>query len=86
MRAQRLFRLAVGLRRIIDEMHRPAMHDAAKFAAGRLLGPALHGAEIVRDDVAKADTPAPNRVVSSMSAVPSTDFRLRIRRPGTPST
>jgi len=52
--AQRLFGLPVGLRRIVDEMHRTAVNDAAELAAGGLLGPALHRAEIERDHVAEA--------------------------------
>jgi len=43
-RAQGSFRLAVGIRRVVDEVHRPAMHDVAQLAADRLLGAPFHRA------------------------------------------
>ena len=42
--AQGRFGLAVGSGRIVDEMHRPAVDDAAEPAAGGLLGAPLHRA------------------------------------------
>ena len=84
---QHSFCLSVGRGGVVDEMHRPAVHDAAQLAADGLLRPPLHRAKIVGDDIAEA-FPAGRRqcVLSSISEVPSTDFRLRISRPGRPST
>ncbi len=51
---QGILRLAIGVRRIVDEVHRPAMDNVAQLETGGLFRAALHRAEIIGDDVAKA--------------------------------
>ena len=50
---QGLLRLAVGVRRVVDEVHRTAMHHVAQFATGGLFGAPFHRAEVIGDHVAK---------------------------------
>ena len=57
--AQRVLGLGVGIRRVVDEMHRTAMHDAAEFDTGRLLRAPLHRTDISGDDVAEGLALAP---------------------------
>ncbi len=85
--AQGLLGLAIGVRRVIDEVHRPAMHHMAQFATGGLFGASFQprrGYQAITSR--KRIRSRPSRVVSSISEVPSTDLRLRISRPGAPST
>jgi hypothetical protein len=51
---QRLLGLAVGIRRVVDEMHRAAMHHIAQFAIRGLFGAPLHRSQIIGDHVAKS--------------------------------
>ena len=53
-RPQRLLSLAIGIRRVVDEMHRTAMDHIAQFAARGLFGSAFDRAEVIGDHLVKS--------------------------------